>query len=356
MGENHIHSEIVEKFLGRKVLHGNGFLELKALWDGRREELIRDTVSVLSELPRENGADYVRVPASPPDRKYPRPKMLGEYSWVDEKGREFHFNPDIGQQISPKYNTELTIDDIPDVNENFVVDPSEMDAIKGVIARIKGTHFIIARLPLDGTFAYKQTVGIEEFLVRMITDTDFVRKAAEVYVNRSIAYINAFMDAGADAIMTTDDYADNRGIMMGAERFRDFILPGIIKQVAATHEKGGYFIKHTDGRVWESLDDLVDAGIDGWHGIQPSIGMDFRPLKEKYGKKVCFFGGVNCETLIEGSTKDVEEEAAYAILNAAPGGGLVLTSGNGIENGTPLENYKAMMTSREKYGTYPIRL
>ena len=35
---------------------------------------------------------------------------------------------------------------------------------------MKGTHFIIARPPLDGSFAFKQTVGIQEFLLRMITD------------------------------------------------------------------------------------------------------------------------------------------------------------------------------------------
>ena len=281
--------------------------------------------------------------------------MTGEMSWVDENGKEFHYNPKVGLEIAQKYNTEMTIDELPDVDEEFVVDESEMDYVKGVVANLKDTHFIIARLPLDGTLAYKQTVGIEEYLMRMITEPEFILRASEVYVKRSIAYINAFLDAGVDAVMPTDDYADNRGLMMGLERFKKFILPGIEKQVDATHKKGGYFIKHTDGRVWDALDSLVGVGIDGWHGIQPSVGMDFKLLKEKYGKKLCFFGGVNCETLIDGSPKDVEEEAKYAIQNAAPGGGLVLASGNGVESGTTFENYKAMMKARENYGKYPIK-
>jgi hypothetical protein len=355
MGENHVHNSVVEAALGHKVLYGSGFNELNTLWDGRRDEVIKSGIEVHTELPRALGWDYVRVPVSPKKKEYIRPKMISDMSWVDENGKEFHYNPKVGLEIAQKSNTEMTIDELPDVDEYFVVDDSELDYIRGVVANLKGTHFIIARLPLDGTLAYKQTVGIEEYLMRMITEPEFILKASEVYVKRSIAYINAFLDAGVDAVMSTDDYADNRGLMMGLERFKKFILPGIEKQVEAAHKKGGYFIKHTDGKVWEALDYLVGAGIDGWHGIQPSVGMDFKLLKEKYGKTLCFFGGVNCETLIDGTPEEIEEEAKYAIRHAAPGGGLILTSGNGVENGTKFENYKAMMKSREKYGKYPIK-
>ena len=356
MGENHVHSSLVEQVLGRKILYSRGFEELNALWDGRRDDVVKDCTDVLTELPKALGWDYVRVPAAPKKKEYKRPKMTGPTSWVDESGQEFHFNPDIGQEVGRKHNTEMAIDDLPPVDEDFRVDDSEMDYIRGVVANMKKTHFVVARLPLDGTFPYKQTVGIEEMLVRMITDPEFVKKSVEVYVNRSIAYINAFFDAGADAVMPTDDYADNRGLMMGKDRFLEFILPGIERQADAAHKKGGWFIKHTDGNTWDALDGLVGVGIDGWHGIQPSVGMDFRLLKEKYGKKICFFGGVNCETLIDGSIADVEREAQYAVKHAAPGGGLVLTSGNGLESGTKYENYQAMMRVRKEYGGYPISL
>ena len=356
MGENHVHSRFIEEVLGHEILYSKGFQELNALWDGRRDDVVQNCVEVLTELTKMLGWDYVRVPAAPRKKQYKRPKMTGEMSWIDEQGKEFHYNPRVGLEIAEKYNPEMTLDDLPDIDQEFVVDDSEMDYVRGVIANLKDTRFIIARLPIDGTLAYKETVGIEEYLVRMITDPEFIKRASAVYVKRSIAYIDAFMDAGVDAVMTTDDYADNRGLMMGLEKFKEFILPGIERQVNATHQKGGYFIKHTDGRVWDALDSLVGVGIDGWHGIQPSVGMDFKRLKEKYGKRLCFLGGVNCETLIDGTPKDVEEEAKYAIRHAAPGGGFVLTSGNGVESGTSFENYKAMMKAREEFGRYPINL
>ena len=123
----------------------------------------------------------------------------------------------------------------------------------------------------------------------------------------------------------------------------------------ASLARGGYFIKHTDGNVWSILDDMVGAGIDAWHGIQPSIGMDLRLLKERYGDRLCFFGGVNCETLVAGTSDQARAEATYAIRHAAPGGGLVVTSGNVLQPGTRLENYLAARQAVHDAGRYPIR-
>lgn len=128
----------------------------------------------------------------------------------------------------------------------------------------------------------------------------------------------------ADRVPTGEDQVDGKLVeeilqrpslspIMGVERFHQFILPGLRRQCEAIHDRGGYFIKHTDGNTWDILDSFVDIGIDGWHGIQPCIGMDFRLLKERYGGQLCFFGGVNCETLIEEKPAAVYEEVRYAI-------------------------------------------
>ncbi|MCU0784634.1 MAG: hypothetical protein MUF81_11450, partial [Verrucomicrobia bacterium] len=235
-----------------------------------------------------------------------------------------------------------------------IVDPSEIEAIRHVVHELGDTHFIIGRSAVDGTFPYQETVGTEEFLMRMVTEPEFVRRAIDVYVKRSIAYFEAMLDAGCDAVMTTDDYSGNNGPFMGPARFREFILPGIIRQTEAIHARGGYFIKHTDGNVWGILDGLVEAKIDGWHGIQPRIGMDLKLLKERYGDRLCFFGGVNCETLIEGPPALAAEEVRYAIKHAASGGGLVIANGNVLQPGIELANYLAARQATREHGRYPL--
>ncbi len=300
--------------------------------------------------------DYVRVPIMPPDVAYQHPVMTGPYSWLDEGGREIHYSPEVGNIATRVDSTELTLDDLPDPDEPFSLDPSELDAIRHVVGELGETHFIIGRSRIDGTFPFQETVGIQEFLMRMITDPEFVRRAIDLYVGRSIVCLEAMLEAGCDAVMTTDDYSGNHGPFMGAQRWREFILPGITRQSAAVHAKGGYFIKHTDGNVWSILDGLVEAKIDGWHGLQPNIGMDLRLLKERYGDQLCFFGGVNCETLVAGTGETAREEVRYAIQHAAPGGGLVIATGNVLQPGTQLETYLAARQATRDYGAYPIDL
>jgi uroporphyrinogen decarboxylase len=332
-----------------------GWQELEALWDGKRDEIVQDYCTAHVDIVRALEWDYVRVPVVPANREYHRPQMTGRYSWIDAQGEEVHMNPDAGNIIVRSQFPDMSIDDLPDPDEPFQVDPSELEAIHHVVKELGDTHFIIGRSPIDGTFPWEQTVGMEKFLMAMITDPDFVQRAVDVYVNRSIEYIKAMLGAGVDAIMTVDDYSDNRGPIMGKKLFQKFILPGIQRQCEAIHELGGYFIKHTDGNVWDILDDLVDIGINGWHGIQTSIGMDLALLKERYGQHVCFFGGANCETLISGEPEEVREEVRYAIQHAAPGGGLVVTNSNVVQPGSRYENYTAMRQAVRDYGQYPLR-
>lgn len=353
-GENAVDYELVERILGRPTLYNARWKELQALWDGHRAEIVADYGATHVDLARTLQWDYVRVPIVPRDRDYHRPRMVGPYAWLDDQGHEVHYHPDNGNIVLRVDTSAMTIADLPDPDAPFTVDPSELEAVRHVVRELKQTHLIIGRSPVDGTFPFGETVGMEEFLIRMVTEPEFVRRAIHVYVSRSIAYIRAFIEAGCDAVMTTDDYSDNRGPVMGPGRFREFILPGLIRQVQAAHDCGGFFIKHTDGNVWSILDGFVEAKVDGWHGIQPSIGMDLKLLKEIYGDRLCFFGGVNCETLVAGSPEEARAEVRYAIHHAAPGGGLVVTSGNVLQPGTRLENYLAARQAVREYGRYPV--
>ena len=261
-GENQVDGKLVEQILGRPTLYNAGWRELEALWDGKRDEIVADYCTVHVDLPRALEWDYVRVPVVPAVGDYRRPKMTGPYTWIDDQGYEVTFNPEAGNIAVRGEFPDMEIDDLPDPDADFTVDPTQLDAVRHVVKELGDTHFVIARSPVDGTFPWNATVGMEAFLIRMITDPDFVHRASEVYVNRSIAYIDAFLGAGADAVMLTDDYSDNRGPIMGKDRFREFILPGLIRQCEAIHSRGGYFIKHTDGKVWDILDAFVEIGIE----------------------------------------------------------------------------------------------
>lgn len=354
IGEQGVDWEITDRALGVETLYRAKWREYTAMWDGRRDEVVDDYVQHIIGLARHFAWDYVAVPVVPARRSsYPRPEMLGEYEWRDEKGLVWHYSPDSGGHAMTKVYPPMTIADLPDPEAVAPLQDSQFEAIERVTKEIGKTHMVIARVP-DGTFPWQETIGLENFLERTLTDPDFIRKLIAVSTARSISAIKTVAAIGVDAVMIMTDYCDARGPLMGPRLFREFHLPALKASVEAAHSAGVHLIKHSDGDQWPILDHFVEAGVDGWHGIQPRIGMDLRLLKEQYGDKLTFFGGVNCETLTGGTAEEVAEEVKYAIRYAGPGGGLVIGSGNSLMPGTKYENYLALVETCRQYGAYPI--
>jgi uroporphyrinogen decarboxylase len=352
IGETGVDWDITERALGRQTYYRSKWREWVAEWEGRRDDVVRSYGRDIVELARKFEWDFVLVPLVPARRKeYRKPEMLGEYRWRDDSGRVWGYSPESGGHAMLMETPPMGIDDIL-VPKKVEIDQSRLEALAYVVEKIGGTHFVFGRPP-DGTFPWVDTVGMEEFMVRMLAEPEFVTKAVEASLRISVACIEAMCDIGADGILVGTDYCDNRGPIMGPQLFRQFILPALKKSCQEAHDKGKFFVKHTDGNTWMILEDFVEAGLDGWQGIQPRIGMDLKLLKEKFAGKLCFFGGVNCDTLVAGTPADVESEVKYAVKHAAPGGGLVLTSGNTLQLGTKYENYMAMLSAARKYGTYP---
>jgi uroporphyrinogen decarboxylase len=354
IGETGADWDIAERALGHPTLYRSKWKEWVAEWEGRRDEVVESYQRDIVNLARIFEWDFVAVPLMPARReRYARPEMLGDYIWRDEKGRVWRYSPETGGHPLLVKGPPMNVEDMV-VPDTVKIDESRLEAIVHIVKELGGTHFVLGRAP-DGTFPWAETIGMEEYLVRMASDPEFTAKSIEANLKVSLAWIDAICDAGVDGILVATDYCDNRGLIMGPRLFRQYVLPAFRETARAIHAKGKSFVKHTDGNTWSILDDFVAAGVDGWQGIQPRIGMDLKLLKDKYAGKLCFFGGVNCETLTLGTPAEVEEEVKYAVRYAAPGGGLVLTSGNTLQVGTKWENYQAMRTAAREYGRYPIR-
>jgi hypothetical protein len=356
VGELAADYEITERALGRWTYYRSKWREYYALWEGKRDEIVRSYTRDIVDLTRTFGWDFVGVPLVPAkNAHYEMPEFLAEYTWRDPAGRVMKYSPISEGHAMVIQNIDMSLGDIDMPTYPAEIDWSQLEVIEGVVKELRDTHFLIARVG-GSSFPWEETVGMEEFLVRMITQPEFVRKAIEASTRQVVALARAAIELGCDAVSTGEDYCDNRGPIMGPRRFREFCLPSLRRVVRATHDVGGYFIKHSDGNHWAILDDFVEAGVDGWHGIQISIGMDFTSLKQKYGQDLCFFGGVDCETLVSGTPHDVQEQVLNTLRCAGKGGGLAIASSNTLMVGTRYENYLALLETVRQFGNYPLTL
>jgi len=158
------------------------------------------------------------------------------------------------------------------------------------------------------------------------------------------------------AIWYGDDLAYTEGLMISARHLRRYLFPWLEELMSIARGAGLPFIMHSDGRLYNILDDLLAMGLNALHPIEPKA-MDIVDLKARYGRRLALFGNIDLgSTLVRGSQADVRAEVRQRIKDLAPGGGYAVSSSNSIARYVPIENYNALRAATFEYGQYPINL
>jgi hypothetical protein len=115
-------------------------------------------------------------------------------------------------------------------------------------------------------------------------------------------------------------------------------------------------IFHSDGFITPIIPELIAAGVDAIAPVDTLAGMDLRRLKEAYGERLAFVGGIDVENILRnGSPGDVRRTVLEALRLAAPGGGLIVgSSSEELFDNLPLENILALIETTWDCGRYPI--
>jgi uroporphyrinogen decarboxylase len=121
------------------------------------------------------------------------------------------------------------------------------------------------------------------------------------------------------------------------------------------HSRGKRMLSHNCGNNWKIMDILIEAGYEAYQSIQiKNAGMDLKKLKEKHGRDIALWGGINIETMVAGTPDEIEAEVKYALKHGAPGGGFILGTSNSVAFGSKYENYQRALAMLAQYGKYPI--
>jgi uroporphyrinogen decarboxylase len=194
------------------------------------------------------------------------------------------------------------------------------------------------------------------FLEGMILRPDLIDRYLSAQMKSRYLMIDEAFKRGVDGVLGGNDWASSTGPLISPKHFRRFILPHFHQLVHLCHVNGKVMVKHTDGDIRRIESILLDeSGIDGWHPVDPTVGLTISDYKQRYGKQITLIGNVNCgTTLVNGTRDDVINETKAVIRAGAPGGGFVLSSSNSIHTGVNPELYQAMLDTARSFGCYPI--
>jgi uroporphyrinogen decarboxylase len=199
--------------------------------------------------------------------------------------------------------------------------------------------------------------GFEQMFLDFVLNPELVHGLLRRVTDFYKAHFRKMLEAGAQAVggpvdlaFTADDVGGQQGLLMSLPMWREFLQPYHAELNATIHEFGAKILYHSDGSVTEAVPGLLEMGIDCLQACQFSAdNMDPVFLKETYGDRLCFEGGISVQTTLPfGTVEEVAAEVRERVRVLAKGGGYILGPSHALQAGTPPENVVAMFdTARD---------
>ncbi|HHN47263.1 MAG TPA: hypothetical protein ENN09_07460 [Planctomycetes bacterium] len=234
--------------------------------------------------------------------------------------------------------------------------PSTLDETMRLIDKVRelsGDKYFLM-LHGDATFSIPGGENMVEFACWIMTQLDEVHAKARKMVDDAIERAEKLRShGGIDGFALCSDYCFNTNPFLPPEHHAKVITPYLKQLCSAYREMGFLSIKHTDGNIMPILEQLVDAGPDALHSLDPQAGVDIAEVKRLVGSRVALCGNVNCGLLTTGTDDEVIENARYSIKHGAPGGGYIFCTSNCVFTGMRLERYELMLDVWRKEGFFP---
>lgn len=187
--------------------------------------------------------------------------------------------------------------------------------------------------------------GFENILVDAVTETEFFEEVLDRLMNLYLAFVDYTADLPVDGILFGDDWGDQRGVILGPERWRRFLKPRWARIYEAVRRHGKIVMAHSCGSVAEIVPDLIEIGLDVLESVQPeAAGMNPYELKRLWGDKITFWGCLGSQSTVPfGTPETIHAEVARLRREMGRGGGYILAPAKPLQPETPTPNAVAVL-------------
>ncbi len=214
-------------------------------------------------------------------------------------------------------------------------------ALREPVKKLKDLGYFVT---MEGKGSFESTWmlfrGLEETWMDIASEPELVKKMSARAVDAVIKLALMVVDeCEVDGLWITNDMGTQTASYFSPNSYRELFKESDRKIVQALHARGKKVMFHSHGNVMSLFEDFVEAGFDSIDPLDAYDGMDFKAIKEKYGKRVTLKGGISCTI---GQMK--KEELRQHIREVVAIGGserFILSGAGGVPPEMSLENFNA---------------
>jgi uroporphyrinogen decarboxylase len=138
-----------------------------------------------------------------------------------------------------------------------------------------------------------------------------------------------------------DDLGFRSSTLIQPEEIRRHIIPQYKRIIDLVHSYNKPFLLHSCGKIYDVMDDLIEAGIDAKHSNEDAID-PFEVWVDRYGDRIGNFGGVEMNIMTLGTPDEVKAYVRELLPKIEGRGGIAIGTGNQISSYTEPANFIAM--------------
>ncbi len=168
----------------------------------------------------------------------------------------------------------------------------------------------------------------DELLAQLLLDEDFIDAMLAKLGDFNLTAAENLLRAGVDCITFCDDLGSGSSLLFSPELYDRYFFPWHKALADLCHSYGAHLHMHSHGDIRKVLGRIVDTGVDMLNPCDPYENMDMAALKEAYGHRVTFVGGVH-KFFFEWSEDEMEAALRALFTVGGKGGGYIFMDSSG---------------------------
>ncbi|MHB1274855.1 MAG: uroporphyrinogen decarboxylase family protein [Candidatus Humimicrobiaceae bacterium] len=226
---------------------------------------------------------------------------------------------------SYKDQEKISLNDFKKSDEYFL-NTSCMNSIFMVSTYLRGMEKMLMDLILNQNYAESLLNHIGEFMVQ--------------FNERNLKSIGKYIDLYG----IWDDFADQESLMISPELWRKYFKVWYKRFIDEAKKYNLLICFHVCGSCIEIIPDLIEMGVDILDPVQVSAkNMDLENLKNKFGKNICFHGGLDSQKFLPfAKPEDITGEVKKIKEMFMGEGGIILGPSHYLTPDIPIKNILAI--------------
>lgn len=191
--------------------------------------------------------------------------------------------------------------------------------------------------------------GTENVMMDLAVESSEVMELLDRIHRFNLEELSVWAGTDVDGLFIMDDWGSQNALLISPDMWRKLFKPIYQQYIDLAHAHGKYIFMHSDGYIFDIIEDLIELGLDALNSQIFCMGLE--KLSTAYRGRICFWGEIDRQHILpEARSEEVHQAVRQVCQNLYANGGVIAQCEFGP--GAKPENVMAVFEAWDKIEIY----